>query len=297
MRLVTFSYNGADHVGVRIAERIVPLADLGTQFPNSIVQLLRGKHLTELAKFVGDYGGPGIAPADITYLPVVPRPGKILCIGRNYAAHAAEGGAETPSYPEIFSRTATSLLAHRGAIVRPQCSEKLDFEGEFAFVVGSDCRHATLDNALDCVAGYTLFNDATLRDYQRRASQWTMGKNFDKTGAFGPELVTADELPAGLQGLTLTTHLNGKEMQRGNIDDLVFPVRQLIVLLSECLTLQAGDVVVTGTPSGVGFARKPPVWMKAGDTVAVSIDGLGTLQNTVRDEDTSASTLRSDTQT
>ena len=262
----------------------IALCQLPTLIPVSPVTLsrcLRNNRLPEIEAASREYSGPGIAIDDIKYLPVIPRPGKILCIGRNYAAHAAEGGAETPTYPEIFSRTATSLTAHNAPIVRPLNSEKLDFEGEFALVIGKDCRHATLENALEFVAGYTLFNDATLRDYQRRASQWTMGKNFDNTGAFGPEIITADELPAGLHGLTLTTRLNGVEMQRGNIDDLVFPVRQLIVLLSECLTLEPGDVVVTGTPSGVGFARKPPLWMKPGDTVEIEIAGLGTLKNTV----------------
>ncbi len=287
MRLVTFSYNGQERVGVRKADLLVPVADLDGEFPDSIVGILKDGLLPQLAESLRGYSGRGIVSGDIQFLPVIPRPGKILCIGRNYAAHAAEGGAETPSYPEIFSRTATSLTAHNAPIVRPACSDMLDFEGEFAFVLGTNCRHATMETALSYVAGYTLFNDATLRDYQRRASQWTMGKNFDNTGAFGPELVTIDELPEGLQGLTLTTQLNGVEMQRGNIDDLVFPVRELIVLLSECLTLEAGDVVVTGTPSGVGFARKPPLWMKSGDTVEISIEGLGCLRNTVEDETTS----------
>jgi 2-keto-4-pentenoate hydratase/2-oxohepta-3-ene-1,7-dioic acid hydratase in catechol pathway len=228
--------------------------------------------------------GAGIALDDIEYLPLIPRPGKILCIGRNYAAHAAEGGAETPTYPEVFFRGSTSLVPHQGTIVRPQCSETLDFEGEFAFVVGKRCRHATDENALDCIAGYTLFNDATIRKYQRLSSQWTMGKNFDGTGAFGPELVTVDELPEGMVGRTLTTKLNGELMQEGSIDNLVFPVRQLVTILSECLTLEPGDVVVTGTPAGVGYARKPPVWMKHGDTVEIEVEGLGKLTNTVQDE-------------
>jgi 2-keto-4-pentenoate hydratase/2-oxohepta-3-ene-1,7-dioic acid hydratase in catechol pathway len=221
---------------------------------------------------------------DISYLPLIPRPGKILCIGRNYAAHAAEGGADTPTYPEVFFRGATTLIPHQGTIIRPQCSETLDFEGEFAFVVGKYCRHATEENALDCIAGYTLFNDATIRKYQRLASQWTMGKNFDHTGAFGPELVTVDELPEGMAGRTLTTRLNGELMQDGAIDNLVFPVRQLVTMITECMTLEPGDVVVTGTPSGVGYARKPPIWMKHGDTVEIEVEGLGKLINTVQDE-------------
>lgn len=283
MRLITFLHDGREQIGVRKGDRVISVASLSPEFRSNIVSLLRHEQLDELATQLQAFDGTGIPLVDIEYRPVLPRPGKIICIGRNYAAHAAEGGAETPSYPEIFFRGATSLVAHQAPIIRPQCSDKLDFEGEFAFVVGKTCRHASDDNALDCIAGYTLFNDATLRDYQRFSTQWTIGKNFDGTGAFGPELVTADELPEGMQGLTLVTRLNGKEMQNGNIDDLVFSVRQLLVLLSECMTLEPGDVVVTGTPSGVGFARKPPLWMKPGDTIEVEVAGLGVLANLVQD--------------
>ena len=208
----------------------------------------------------------------------------MICIGRNYAAHAAEGGAETPTFPEIFFRGPTALVAHQAAIVRPKCSEMLDFEGEIALVIGKSCRHASEENALEFIAGYTLFNEATIRNYQKFSSQWTIGKNFDETGAFGPELVTADELPGGIVGMNLTTRLNGELMQDANTDDLVFPVRQLIAILSECMTLEPGDVVVTGTPAGVGYARKPPIWMKAGDTVEIEVPGIGKLVNSIRDE-------------
>ena len=284
MRLITFSHNGQEQIGVRNGDNIMPVARLSPNFASDIVSLLRREQLSELITTAQEFDGSGIPLDEIHYLPLLPRPGKIVCIGRNYAAHAAEGGAETPSYPEIFFRGATSLVAHQAPIIRPKCSDKLDFEGEFAFVVGKTCRHATLENSLEHIAGYTLFNDATIRDYQRFSTQWTIGKNFDGTGAFGPELVTRDELPDGLQGLSLVTRLNGQEMQNGRINDLVFPVRQLIVLLSECMTLEPGDVVVTGTPSGVGFARKPPIWMKAGDEIEVEIAGLGRLRNYVQNE-------------
>ena len=284
MRLITFSHNGQEQIGVRNGDNVIPVARLSPKFASDIISLLRHEQLSELITTAQEFDGSGIPLDEIHYLPLLPRPGKIVCIGRNYAAHAAEGGAETPSYPEIFFRGATSLVAHQAPIIRPKCSDKLDFEGEFAFVVGKTCRHATLENSLEHIAGYTLFNDATIRDYQRFSTQWTIGKNFDGTGAFGPELVTRDELPDGLQGLSLVTRLNGQEMQNGRINDLVFPVRQLIVLLSECMTLEPGDVVVTGTPSGVGFARKPPVWMKAGDEIEVEVAGLGRLRNYVQDE-------------
>ena len=277
MRLITFFFDGREQIGVRQDDVVVPVA-------GSIVQILAEGRLGKVRDDVSHFDGSAIPLSDIEYLPPVPRPGKIICIGRNYAAHAAEGGAETPTFPEVFFRGATSLIPHNGIIIRPHCSETLDFEGEFALVIGKSCRHATEDNALDHIAGYTLFNDATIRDYQRFSSQWTVGKNFDGTGAFGPELVTPDELPDGMAGLSLTTKLNGELMQDGQIDNLVFPVRTLITILSECMTLEPGDVVVTGTPAGVGYARKPPVWMKPGDTVEIEVEGLGKLVNVVQDE-------------
>jgi len=284
MKLATFNHDGREQIGVRQDDVIIPVTSIDPELPGSIMQLLADGRLGELQGKARDHDGAGIAVADIEYLPLIPKPGKIICIGRNYAAHAAEGGADTPTFPEVFFRGATSLVPHKGIIVRPSCSETLDFEGEFAAVIGRTCRHATEDNALDFIAGYTLFNDATIREYQRLASQWTVGKNFDGTGAFGPELVTSDELPDGMASLTLTTKLNGELMQDGQIDNLVFPVRTLITILSECMTLEPGDVVVTGTPAGVGYARKPPVWMKPDDTVEIEVEGLGKLINTVQDE-------------
>jgi len=284
MRLITFIHDGREQIGVRKGDHVIPAASIAPALPGSIMQLLADEQLEALHSKISSFDGAGIAIDDIEYLPLIPRPGKIICIGRNYAAHAAEGGAETPTFPEVFYRGATSLVAHNAPIIRPQCSDQLDFEGEFAFVVGKTCRHATENDALDYVAGYTLFNDATIRNYQRFSSQWTIAKNFDNTGAFGPELVTCDELPDGMAGLSLTTKLNGQVMQDGQIDDLVFPVRKLIAILSECMTLEPGDVVVTGTPAGVGYARTPPIWMKPGDTVEIEVDGLGKLINTVQDE-------------
>ncbi len=284
MKLISFSFENKQQVGARVEDRLIPLCRLDSSLPSSLRELLQSNRLPEIREKLNDYQGETLSLDQVEYLPLIPEPGKIICIGRNYAAHAAEGGAEVPSYPEIFYRGKTSLLGHRQPIVRPRCSDKLDFEGEFVFIIGTSCRHATTENALDFIAGYSLFNDATIRDYQRFSSQWTIGKNFDATGPFGPELVTSDELPEGLSGLVLTTTLNGEVMQTGAIDNLVFPVKSLVVMLSECMTLEPGDIVVTGTPAGVGYARKPPIWMKAGDTVAVSVAGLGTLSNRVVDE-------------
>ena len=284
MRLVTFTDGSTDLIGIRQGDSVIPLNEMAPDLPRTIPEILAYDCLTDIAARSRTAEVPGVGLDELDFRPVIPRPGKILCIGRNYAAHAAEGGAETPTFPEVFMRSATSLTAHQGTIIRPLCSVTLDFEGEFAFVVGKRCRHVAEEEALDYVAGYTLFNDASIREYQKASTQWTVGKNFDSTGAFGPELVTADELPPGLAGLTLRTWLNGEQVQEGNVDDLVFPVSRLIAILSEGITLEPGDVVVTGTPAGVGFARKPPLWMKDGDTVEVEVEGLGRLVNTVRDE-------------
>lgn len=220
----------------------------------------------------------------LTFRPTVERHGKILCIGRNYAAHAREGGAEPLAYPDVFMRAATSLVGHEQPLVRPKASHQFDYEGELVVVIGRRGRHVRREDALAHIAGYSVFNEGSVRDYQRKATQWTMGKNFDGTGGFGPDLVTPDELPDGAAGLGLTTRLNGDLMQDGNTNDFLFPVAQVIAILSEAMTLEPGDVVLTGTPSGVGYARKPPVFMKPGDRVEVTIEGVGTLRNAVRDE-------------
>jgi 2-keto-4-pentenoate hydratase/2-oxohepta-3-ene-1,7-dioic acid hydratase in catechol pathway len=221
---------------------------------------------------------------EVTWLPPVQRPGKIVCLGLNYADHAAEGGNARPDYPSFFIRGATSLLAHREPMVRPRVSDKLDFEAELAVVIGLRARHLTAADALHCVAGYACFNDGTLRDYQRRTAQWTIGKNFDGTGAFGPWLVPARDLPPGAAGLQIASRLNGRVMQSDNTSHMLFPVAETLCLLTEVLTLEPGDVIAMGTPAGVGYARKPPVWMQPGDRIEIEIEGIGTLANPVADE-------------
>jgi 2-keto-4-pentenoate hydratase/2-oxohepta-3-ene-1,7-dioic acid hydratase in catechol pathway len=215
--------------------------------------------------------------------PPIPRPGKILCLGLNYAAHAREGGHEVPEHPTVFVRVATSLVAPGAPVIRPRVSEQLDYEVELAIVIGRRCRDVAEDGALAQVYGYTIMNDVSVRDYQRRTSQWTLGKNFDGSGPLGPAIVTADELPAGARGLGIRTRLNGELLQDGNTADMVFPVARIVALLSEVMTLEPGDVIATGTPSGVGHARRPPLWMKPGDVVSCEIDGIGTLSNPIVD--------------
>lgn len=202
-------------------------------------------------------------------------------MGLNYAEHAREGGNPIPGYPALFLRAASSQVAHGQPLVKPRVSEQLDFEAELAVVIGRQARYLTQANALDCVAGYSLYNDASVRDYQRKSTQWTAGKNFDGTGAFGPWLVTPDELPRGAAGLRIRSVLNGTTMQDGNTSDFIWNVEQTLVLLSECMTLNPGDVVITGTPAGVGYARKPPVFMCPGDVCEIIIEGIGTLSNPV----------------
>lgn len=223
--------------------------------------------------------------AGVEWLTPIARPGKVICLGLNYAAHAAEGGNAKPEYPSFFMRGASSLIAHQAPLVRPRVSDKLDFEAELAVVIGRRARHLTAANALAAVAGYACFNDGTLRDYQRRTAQWTIGKNFDGTGAFGPWLVPAADLPPGASGLKIESRLNGRVMQSDDTRHMIVPVAEALALLSEVLTLEPGDVIAMGTPAGVGYARTPPVWMQPGDRIDIEIEGMGLLSNPIVQEE------------
>ena len=237
-----------------------------------------------------DAAGKTLATAPIVdlskaaYLPPFGAPEKVICVGLNYRDHSAESGFKQPDYPTLFSRFNSSLIGHGAPILRPKVSASLDYEGELVAVIGIGGRHIAKDKALDHVAGYSIFNDGSIRDYQFKSPQWTVGKNFDDTGAFGPCFVTADELPPGAKGLKLTTRLNGTVMQTASTDDMVFDIPTLIATISEAITLRAGDVIVTGTPSGVGQSRTPPVFMKAGDVCEVEIEKIGVLSNPIADE-------------
>ena len=220
----------------------------------------------------------------VRILPPVPKPPKILCVGVNYDDHLEESELKKPVYPEIFARFATSLTAHSEPIRQPHESFMLDYEAELAVVIGRRGRRINRDRALDHVAGYSLFNDATIRDFQLRTPQWTMGKNFDGTGAFGPWLVTPDAVPPGAHGLRIQGRLNGQVMQDSRTDRLIFSVPALIEMISVAMSLERGDVIITGTPGGVGAARKPPVYMRSGDVFEVEIEGIGVLSNVVQDE-------------
>jgi acylpyruvate hydrolase len=284
MKFMSFGPAHAARWGVWVDGGVVPSDLLGPDLPRSLQGAIDacvrqpGLVQTWAARATAQAALP---PDGLTLLPVLPRPGKIICLGVNYHDHAKEGGNTVADYPALFLRCATSLLAHGAPLRVPELSSKLDFEAELALVIGKPARHVRESQALQHVFGYACFNDGTLRDYQRKTAQWTIGKNFDATGAFGPCLVTADELPPGCTGLHIESRLNGKVMQSASTSDMVFGVARTIALLSEALTLETGDVVVMGTPAGVGYARTPPVWMKAGDTIEIEIEGVGLLSNPV----------------
>ncbi|MFZ9298523.1 MAG: fumarylacetoacetate hydrolase family protein [Hylemonella sp.] len=289
MRLISFEEQGQGKIGVltsKDAREFVDLSLANPNLPRDMVGLLAMAGGLQAARNAADAApAKTIKPlAGVRFLPVVPRPGKVVCLGLNYADHAKEGGHARPEYPSFFLRGATSLGAHQQPIIRPKASSKLDYEAELAVVIGKKVRHLSKDNALDCVAGYTCCNDGSIRDYQRKTNQWTIGKNFDQTGPLGPWLVTADELPPGAAGLRIQSRLNGKVMQNANTHDFLWNVVESLVIITECLTLEPGDVIITGTPAGVGYARTPPVWMAPGDVCEIDIEGIGVLSNTIADE-------------
>jgi 2-keto-4-pentenoate hydratase/2-oxohepta-3-ene-1,7-dioic acid hydratase in catechol pathway len=289
MRLISFDNQGRAAIGViksATATEFVDLGATGLSFSTDMASLLATPGALAAVKSAADSApAHAVKPlAGITYLPVVPRPPKIICLGLNYADHAKEGGHAKPEYPSFFMRGATSQIGHNQPIVRPRASTKLDYEAELAVIIGMRARHLTKANALSCVAGYACYNDGSVRDYQRKTNQWTIGKNFDATGGFGPCLVTPDELPTGAAGLRIQSRLNGKVMQDANTKDFLFDVVESLCIITECITLEPGDVIITGTPAGVGYARTPPVWMAPGDICEIDIEGVGILSNPIADE-------------
>ena len=253
-------------------------------YPGSLDQLGRGGQTALQAGAAALAKGSAIDLDQVTLLPTLRNSGKIICVGLNYVDHSLESGFVVPDYPTIFTRFTSTLVASNQSIIRPRASVQLDYEGEMVAVLGSGGRHIREEDALDHVLGYSIFNDSSIRDYQKKAPQWTIGKNFDGTGAFGPYLVTANELPLGGKGLHIQTRLNGNVVQDASTNDMVFTVARLISILSEAMTLSPADVIVSGTPAGVGMARNPPLWMKHGDVCEVEIEGIGTLRNPVEDE-------------
>ena len=289
MRLFSyFDQNGQRAIGALSTQnpnRFIPLSVSDPSIPNRMLELIEeDPQFSKVKKLIANPQAVQRDLDEITFATLIDRPGKIICMGLNYADHAKEGGHARPDYPSFFMRGPSSLTAHQSPIIRPKVSTKLDYEAELAFVISKQARHCTLENALEHLAGYSIFNDGSVRDYQRKSTQWTIGKNFDQTGAFGPWLVTPDELPQGATGLQIQSRLNGQIMQNANTKDFLWGVAETIVLITECMTLEPGDVVITGTPAGVGYARTPPVFMKPGDICEVEIEGIGILSNTIADE-------------
>jgi 2-keto-4-pentenoate hydratase/2-oxohepta-3-ene-1,7-dioic acid hydratase in catechol pathway len=278
MKLLSFRADGKEFFGAVSGDGVVTLNKRIGQ-PNLRAALEAGK--MEAMRKAASEAKPDRELADIKFRPVIPRPEKILCAGINYRSHAAETGRELPMQPSMFVRFADTLVEHDGEMIRPAVSDNFDFEGELALVIGKRCRHIKAEDALDHVAGYTCFIDGSVRDYQKFSV--TSGKNFPATGPLGPWLVTTDEIPDPSK-LTLTTRLNGTEVQHSPTDLLIYSIPQIIAFCSDFTALSPGDVIATGTPEGVGHGRKPPLWMKAGDTLEVEISDIGTLRTHIVDE-------------
>ncbi|HYQ07134.1 MAG TPA: fumarylacetoacetate hydrolase family protein [Xanthobacteraceae bacterium] len=278
MKLLSFAADGKEWFGALSDNGVVTLNDKVGQ-PSLRAALAAGA--LETMRGIAQRAPPDRRLGDIKFLPVIPQPGKILCAGINYRSHAAEMSRELPKQPSMFIRLADTLVGHGGELIRSKVSDNFDFEGELALVIGKGGRHIPADRALDHVAGYTCFVDGSVRDYQKFSV--TSGKNFPGTGPLGPWLVTSDEITDPSR-LTLTTRLNGTEVQRSPTNLLIYSIPQIIAFCSDFTALAPGDVISTGTPEGVGHSRKPPLWMKPGDTLEVEITGIGVLRAQVVDE-------------
>jgi acylpyruvate hydrolase len=287
MRLVSFVHNGETHLGALRTtsgeQRVVDLQSSDPGLPSDIVTLLSGgaQALSRAQQaFEAASAGNDIALKDVTLKAPIPRPGKIICIGLNYKDHAAESNVAVPDYPTVFAKFANCVIGPGEAIVLPAVSSQVDYEGELGVVIGRRTRKVSQADALTYVGGYLPFNDVSARDYQHRTSQWSIGKTFDTFGPLGPALVTADEI-ADPQNLTLRVSIGDDVLQSSNTKHMIFPVAELVSYLSTVMTLEPGDVIATGTPDGVGAARKPPRFLQPGDTVRVEIEHLGALENPV----------------
>ena len=278
MKLLSFVAGGKDLFGAVNGDGVVTLNDKVGQ-PDLRAALGAGA-MAAMHKAAKE-AKPDHKLADVKFLPVIPNPNKIMCAGVNYRSHAAETGRELPKQPSMFVRFTDTLVGHDGEMIRPNVSDNFDFEGELTVVIGKAGRHINAERALDHVAGYTCFVDGSVRDYQKFSV--TSGKNFPGTGPLGPWLVTTDEIPDPGK-LTLMTRLNGKEVQHATTDQLIYSIPQLIAFCSDFTALSPGDIIATGTPEGVGHSRKPPLWMKSGDTLEVEITGIGTLRARIADE-------------
>jgi 2-keto-4-pentenoate hydratase/2-oxohepta-3-ene-1,7-dioic acid hydratase in catechol pathway len=277
MKLISYLHGGKPGFGIVKGQGIIALGSRTSQ--PSLKNVL--DRMDSIRAYADET--PDLRIDEVTYAPPIPNPDKILCIGINYQKHLEETGRDRPKKPMIFTRFANTQVGHGQPMIRPRVSEQLDFEGELAFVIGRKGRHISEADALSHVAGYACYNDGSVRDWQLHTSQFTPGKNFVGTGGFGPWLVTPDEVPEIMRA-GLVTRLNGQEVQQTTTDDLIFGIPELIAYCSQFTELVPGDIFSTGTPSGVGAFRKPPLWMKPGDVVEVEIEGIGVLRNPVAAE-------------
>jgi acylpyruvate hydrolase len=290
MRIVGFEADGGLRLGVVEGDQVIDLQAVDAKVPTDLAAVLAANNGD--LKSLGDVAKRAPASArrplkGLKYGLPVARPGKILCLGLNYLEHVKEGTQRDniPKFPTIFMRGLTSMVPHEQPIIRPKVSEQLDYEAELMLIVGKRAKHLTMANATSCIAGYSCSNEGSVREFQRKTTQWDMGKNFDRTGGFGPWMVTADALPDAGKGLKIESRLNGTVMQSDNTDNMMFPVADMLVYVTQGMTLEPGDIIFTGTPSGVGHARKPnPIWMKQGDICEIEVEGIGVLRNPIQDE-------------
>jgi acylpyruvate hydrolase len=287
MKLMMFTTSTGSALGVVDGDHVIDLAAIDDALPKDMISFIEAGQRGLAAARAAAATAPASARHPLSKIkPALPiaHPPKFICVGLNYLEHAKEGGHPPPTYPSFFARYDRSLVAAGEPVVRPKVSVQLDYECELTIVIGKGGRNIAEADALDHVFGYTIFNDVSVRDFQRKTTQWLAGKNFDATGPLGPVVVTADALPPGAVGLNIMTRVNGQTMQSSNTSDMIFTTARCISLLSEFMTLEPGDLIATGTPSGVAHARKPPAWMKAGDTVEIEIERLGILKNPIVDE-------------
>ena len=286
MRLVSFKKGRETVVGVRSDAGLVDLSVAAPGLPRDMIGLLSAGAgaMAKVRSAAHKPPAEAVIKGRVSYTPPITNAGKVICVGLNYNDHATEASMNVPDYPVFFLRTQASLVGHRQPLLRPKASKHFDYEGELVAVIGKAGRAIPKGKALDHVAGYSIANEGSVRDYQMKTSQWMIGKSFDNSGSFGPEIVTPDELPKGAKGLQIETRLNGKTLQSATTSSMIFDVATLIKEASTIFKLEPGDIIVTGTPSGVGFVRKPPIFMRPGDTCEIEIEGIGILSNPIKAE-------------
>ncbi len=283
MKLATFTHGGATRIGLVEGDEIVDLAAAAPDLPREMVAFLEAGREALTRAHAASADGPRVPLVDAKLEAPIRRPPKFLAVGLNYADHVAESGMETPKHPTVFNKQSTCVVGPDDPVHVPRASHVLDYEGELGFVIGRRCRHVSRDDAPDCIAGYLVVNDVSVRDWQLRTPTWTMGKSFDTHGPIGPWIATSDELPDPHQ-LRLRTWVNDELRQDSNTKELIFDCFGLVEHFSTAFTLEPGDVVATGTPAGVGIGMKPPRLLQAGDVVRVEIEGIGELRNPEIDE-------------